>query len=144
MVGFILKLVRLKGPFSYGRIRDASHRAGPVQGGISALQNEVNLATGSGPTDIVALQHAARRMSGIAARLEALTRAISPAGPFRSKLKRTLSQLAGSKTLRSQIEEAERRAKTTVRSPTTLASKIRPSAGSSSRSRHLWIDACRG
>jgi hypothetical protein len=77
MVGFILKLVRLKGPFSYGRIRDASHRAGPVQGGISALQNEVNLATGSGPTDIVALQHAARRMSGIAARLEALTRAIS-------------------------------------------------------------------
>src|SRR4051812_33290620 len=36
MVGFILKLVRLKGPFAYGRIRDASHRAGPVQGGISA------------------------------------------------------------------------------------------------------------
>ncbi|MCK1299566.1 hypothetical protein IVB33_29835 [Bradyrhizobium sp. 24] len=41
------------------------------------LQNELNLATGAGPTDIVALQHAARRMSGIAARLEALTRAIS-------------------------------------------------------------------
>ncbi|MCK1408184.1 MULTISPECIES: hypothetical protein [unclassified Bradyrhizobium] len=36
------------------------------------LQNELNLATGAGPTDIVALQHAARRMSGIAARLEAL------------------------------------------------------------------------
>jgi hypothetical protein len=31
-----------------------------------------------------------------------------------------------SKTLRSQIEEAERRAKTTVRSPTTLASKNPP------------------
>ncbi|WP_247385609.1 hypothetical protein [Bradyrhizobium sp. 84] len=31
------------------------------------LQNELNLATGAGPTDIVALQHAARRMSGIAA-----------------------------------------------------------------------------
>jgi len=30
------------------------------------LQNELNLATGAGPTDIAALQHAARRMSGIA------------------------------------------------------------------------------
>ncbi|MGM4954248.1 hypothetical protein BjapCC829_48955 (plasmid) [Bradyrhizobium barranii] len=41
------------------------------------LQNELNLATGAGPTDIAALQHAARRMSGIAARLESVTRAIS-------------------------------------------------------------------
>ncbi|OSJ14401.1 hypothetical protein BST63_16820 [Bradyrhizobium canariense] len=41
------------------------------------LQNELNPATGAGPTDIAALQDAARRISGIAARLEAVTRAIS-------------------------------------------------------------------
>ncbi|WP_314963413.1 hypothetical protein [Bradyrhizobium cosmicum] len=41
------------------------------------LQNELNLATGAGPTDVAALQDTARRMSGIAARLEAVTRAIS-------------------------------------------------------------------
>ncbi|WP_377829414.1 hypothetical protein ACFKHW_05540 [Bradyrhizobium lupini] len=41
------------------------------------LQNELNLATAAGPTDIAALQDAARRMSGIAAHLEAVTRAIS-------------------------------------------------------------------
>ncbi|WOH56920.1 MULTISPECIES: hypothetical protein [Bradyrhizobium] len=41
------------------------------------LQNDLSLATGTGRTDVAALQDAARRMSDIAARLEAVTRAIA-------------------------------------------------------------------
>ncbi|MGL9620782.1 hypothetical protein [Bradyrhizobium sp. BWC-3-1] len=41
------------------------------------LQKDLSLATGTGRTDVAALQDTARRMSGIAARLEAVTRAIS-------------------------------------------------------------------
>jgi hypothetical protein len=43
------------------------------------LQNELDFATGAGPADRGALQDIGRRMSGIAARLEAVTRAISKA-----------------------------------------------------------------
>ncbi|MBR0704583.1 hypothetical protein JQ599_32090 [Bradyrhizobium diazoefficiens] len=41
------------------------------------LQNQLNVATGASPADIAMLQDVARRLSRVAARVEAVTRALS-------------------------------------------------------------------